>query len=298
VADRARWQVEVEAELRALGRDLGVPPAAEVAAAVRQRLEGPAQRHGAARPYGLARRHGLAWRNGAAWRHGAAWPYGRARRHGLAWRQGRGPRAARRRDWRAAWRVALVVIAVLLAVLFATPQGRAVITHVFRFMGIELSQGPGPVRSPGSAASLPGQHRVTLQQARREARFAILIPAALGQPDQALVSDGGRVVSLIYQPTPYGQLRLDEFAGHIDPVYFQKFVQFGHVTEVEVNGGKGLWIKGPHELVYINRAGNEVAASARLTTGNTLIWGTRQVALRLEGSVGKRAALAIAVSAR
>ena len=35
-----------------------------------------------------------------------------------------------------------------------------------------------------------------------------------------------------------------------------------------------------------------------LTTGNALIWGTRQVALRLEGNLGTTAALAIASSAR
>jgi hypothetical protein len=49
--------------------------------------------------------------------------------------------------------------------------------------------------------------------------------------------------------------------------------------------------------VYVTRDGSSATASARLTTGNTLIWGTRQVALRLEGNFGKTAALAIARSA-
>ena len=50
--------------------------------------------------------------------------------------------------------------------------------------------------------------------------------------------------------------------------------------------------------MYITRDGTPAVASARLTTGNTLIWGTRRVALRLEGNLGKTAALAIASSAR
>jgi len=50
--------------------------------------------------------------------------------------------------------------------------------------------------------------------------------------------------------------------------------------------------------VYITRDGSSAVASARLTTGNTLIWGTRRVALRLEGNFGQAAALAIASSAR
>jgi hypothetical protein len=51
-------------------------------------------------------------------------------------------------------------------------------------------------------------------------------------------------------------------------------------------------------LLYVTRDGTPAAASARLTTGNTLIWGTRQVALRLEGNLSRMAALAIASSAR
>ena len=50
--------------------------------------------------------------------------------------------------------------------------------------------------------------------------------------------------------------------------------------------------------MYITRGGYEAIASARLTTGNTLIWGTRQVALRLEGDLSEATALAIANSAR
>lgn len=258
MADRAEWQSAVEAEVRALGRELDVPPATDLTMAVRQRLEGPA-----------VRRSPLVMRG-----------IGSLRR------------------WRPAWRAALVVVAALLAVLLATPQGRAVIIHVFRFAGIELRQQPGPVPSPRNSASLPGERRMSLEQARHQVSFPILVPAALGQPSDVVVSDGGRVASLTYRRTPYGQVRMDEFAGHLDPLVFQKFVHFGHVTEVEVNGSKGMWIKGPHDLMYITRDGTPAAASARLTTGNTLIWGTRQVALRLEGNFGKVAALAIASSAR
>jgi len=173
-----------------------------------------------------------------------------------------------------------------------------VITHVFRFAGIELRQAPGPVRSPGSSASLPGERQMPLDKARHQASFPILVPTALGQPGEVVVSDGGRVVSLIYPRTPHGLVRLDEFAGQLDQIFFQKFVHSADVTEVEVNGTKGLWIKGPHELMYITRDGYSATASARLTTGNTLIWGTRQVALRLEGNLSKTASLAVATSAR
>jgi hypothetical protein len=257
MTDRAGWQDAVESELRGLGRDLAVPPASDLTATVRRRLEAEA----------AGRRHTRAPR----------------------------PGVLRRR--RLGWRAAVVVVTALLAVLIATPQGRAVIVHVFRFAGVELRQGPGPATSPTHAA-LPGERQMPLEQARHHVSFPILAPAALGPPGEVVVSDSGRVVSLIYRRTPYGLVRMDEFAGHLDQIYFEKFVHLGNVTKVEVNGVKGLWIKGPQELMYITRSGTPAVASARLTTGNTLIWATRQVALRLEGNLGKTAALALASSAR
>lgn len=199
---------------------------------------------------------------------------------------------------RPGWRPVLVALVALLVVLVATPQGRAAIAHVFRFAGVEFRQGAGPARPPGKSASLPGQRRMSLARARGQVSFPILVPRALGRPGEVVVSDRGRVVSLIYRRTPHGLVRLDEYQGHLDQVFFEKFGQSGNVTEVRVNGARGLWVKGPQELVYVTRDGTPVTASARLTTGNTLIWGTRQAAVRLEGDLGRAAALAIARSAR
>jgi hypothetical protein len=263
MADQPGWQGRVEAELRAVGRSLEVPPPGDPAAAVRQRLAGRA----GSRPHGLAPR---------------------LRPGRLMWR---GP-------GRLMWRAALVVVVAFLAVVIAIPQGRAAIAHVFRFAGVELRQEPGPVRHPSSNASLPGQRTMSLERARHSVSFPILVPAVLGPPGDVVVSDRGRVVSLIYPGTRYGLVRLDEFAGHLDQPVFEKFVHLGGVTEVQVNRTRSLWIKGPQELVYVTRDGTMAVASARLTTGNTLIWGTRQVALRLEGNLGKTTAVAIADSAR
>ena len=221
----------------------------------------------------------------------------RQRLEGRAPSRRRGPALSPVRG-RLAWRVALVVVVALLAVVIAVPQGRAAIAHVFRFAGVEIHQEPGPVRHPGSNASLPGQRTMSLERARHHVSFPILVPAVFGQPRDVVVSGGGRVVSLIYPRTRYGLVRLDEYAGHLDQPVFEKFVHLGGVTEVRVNGTRGLWIKGPQELIYITRDGSMAAASARLTTGNTLIWGTRQVAVRLEGSLSRTVAVAIADSAR
>jgi hypothetical protein len=257
VADLVRWRDAAESELRALGRELQVPPASDIAAAVRLRLEGRAPGRG----------QSPAFRDSIARR-------------------------------RLGWRAVLVAAAVILALLIATPQGRAVISHVFRFVGIEIRQQPGPVRSPPTSAPLPGQRGTSLAQARRQAAFPILVPAALGKPDEVLVSGGGRVVSLIYRRTPYGTVRLDEFSGHTDRLVFEKFGHVSKMRVVAVHGGEGLWIKGQQELIYITPKGRPAFASARLTTGNTLIWSTWRVAVRLEGNLSEATAIAIADSAR
>ena len=262
MADRAPWLAAAESELRAVARELEVPPPRDLTAAVRQRLE---ERAAPGRP---------------------------------RWR------APVRRPRRRAVLTALAVLAALAVVVIATPQGRAAISHVFRFDGVELRQSPSPSpgqgqsRSATGSASLPGEHRMSLAQARRQVSFPILVPAVLGQPGQVLVSDGGRVVSLVYPRTRYGQVRIDEFAGQVDQIYFEKIVYLGNVTQVKVNGSKALWIKGPHELVYLRPDGTSAEAPPRLTTGNTLLWGTGRAALRLEGGFGEKTALAIARSAR
>lgn len=257
MTERTDWVPELEAELRALGRELAVPVAPDLTDAVRSRLE---------------RRDVGSQRPGAA---------------------GIGP--PRRR--RPAWRVAFAILVVLLGLLVATPQGRALVAHVFRFAGIELSQQASPTVSPRPNPSLPGEQLLPLEQARQLVTFPILVPAALGQPDQVVVSDRGRVATLVYHHTAYGQVRMDEFDGHLDTIVFKKFVYAHDVSQVRLDDRVAYWVTGPHEIVYIGRNGATDTASARLTHGNTLIWDTGRVAVRIEGRFDKPDALAIAGSA-
>ena len=271
-AGRAPEPLELEAELRALGRELDVPAAPDLTGEVRRRLgrPGPLHRRGAGR-----------------------------RRSG---RRGRWPGR-----WRARWRVAVVVVLALLCVLAVTSPGRAVISQVFRFAGIELRQEPGPPPAPlptpvptstSSTGPPSGERRMSLDQARRLVAFPILVPAALGVPDAATVRDDGRVASLIYRRTPYGEVRVDEFDGRLDSLVFTKFVHARDAAEVRVDGRKALWVKRPHEVLYLRRDGTMDMAAARLTTGNTLIWDTGRVVLRLEGAIDRDRAIAIAATAR
>ena len=256
---------EVEGELRALGRALQLPAEPDVRAAVRARLAGEP------RPTGRSARI-------------LAWP--------ARIPQPRRPGPRRR---------LAVAVAVLtaLAVFAATPPGQAAAAGLLRLFGVEFRQGSIPVEP--KPAPLPGETAMSLDAARHRVPFRILVPRALGTPDVVTVSDSGRVVSLIYGAAPGRPkadaagvaARLDEFDGTMNPV-FQKFLQ-GGVEEVSVNGSPAAWVRGPHEVVYLDRQGEFRQQSARLAA-NTLIWQVGNVSLRLEGAFERDDALRVARS--
>ncbi|MGJ6962707.1 hypothetical protein ACSDR0_12425 [Streptosporangium sp. G11] len=202
-----------------------------------------------------------------------------------AWRALRDGGRARRR-------VAVAAVAVLVALfLGATPAGRAAVAEILRFAGVELRiGGPGPLPS-GVPQPLPGERRVTLEQAREQVAFPISIPAALGDPAEVRVSDGGRVVSLFWPG-----LRLDEYDGTLQLV-FRKDLGPPWPQETAVGAEKAQWIPVHHGLTYLPRGGGEAAVRPR-PAGPTLIWQRGRVGLRLEGAGELGRALEIARSVR
>ncbi|MCT9934993.1 hypothetical protein N5079_32795 [Planotetraspora sp. A-T 1434] len=266
---------DLEAELRALGDTLHspAPPPSGVARAVRARLEGPAHTESPARP---GRRFGRPGRDGSGSRAGQARPLGSPRRDG------------RSRRVRLSRRKVAAALAVFLAVLIgATPQGRAAVASVLRFAGVEIGVGaPGPLPA-GVPSPLPGERRVTLDEARRAVAFPIVVPFALGDPADVRVADGGRVVSLFWPGA-----RLDEFDGTLG-VVFRK--DLGEPWPEEIPRLRAWWVQQPHRLSYVPRHGG--APREERVAAPTLIWQRGAVGLRLEGP-SRDQALRIAASAR
>jgi hypothetical protein len=252
---------DLEARLLDLGESLDVPSPhpAEVARAVRARLEVPAPEAPA-----VTGGRGVLRRGWGALRAG-----GRARR-----------------------RAAIAAVAILVALLLgATPAGRAAVAEILRFAGVELRIGdPGPLPS-WAPQPLPGERRVTLEQAREQVAFPIAVPAALGEPAEVRVGDGGRVVSLLWPG-----LRLDEYDGSLLLV-FRKELGPPWPLETRVGDAEAQWIPAPHGLTYLPRRGGEAEARPR-AAGPTLIWQRGQVGLRLEGPGDIGRALEIARSVR
>ncbi|GII79798.1 hypothetical protein Sru01_47800 [Sphaerisporangium rufum] len=203
------------------------------------------------------------------------------------------PAAARRpRRWR---RVAALVAAVTLALAGLTPQGQAAVARVLRFAGVQLDLGgPGPLPSGGPSgvpSPLPGERRTSLAEARRAVAFPFGVPAVLGEPPEVRIADHGRVVSLLWPG-----VRLDAYDGLLDVVW-RKELGPPWPEDVTVGADPGRWIAGPHELIYLPRAGRGPVPLARRAAA-TLIWRHGGTGYRLEGPVDLTAARRIAGSVR
>ncbi|MDS0139418.1 MULTISPECIES: hypothetical protein [unclassified Amycolatopsis] len=197
--------------------------------------------------------------------------------------------------------VAAVLLLVFAAAVTLSPAVRATVTDLLRFAGIELRSQPGPaVRGQGL---LPGERSVDLAEARRLVPFPIGVPAALGGPDDVRIADDpARVVSLLYQTEPGRPpaavepvaVRLDEFDGRLGPV-FEKFLGMSGGQRVSVTGAPAIWLDRPHELIYVDRAGQWRTETARLAA-QSLIWQRGTVTYRLEGAFTLEDALRIAAT--
>ncbi|MBB5872528.1 hypothetical protein F4553_005962 [Allocatelliglobosispora scoriae] len=200
-----------------------------------------------------------------------------------------------RRRWR--YYLAAVVVALLVGLL---PPGRAAladaVTSLLRFAGITVDTSSGPVPHSASPSPLPSQRSAALVEAEQKVRFPIRVPALLGQPEQVLIADPDasgtyRVVTLVYRG---GALRLDAFDGSLDPM-FTKQSGGQDITWTQVGGDFALWIGGPHDVAYVDRAGQVRIETARLAA-STLIWQEAGVSYRLEGDLNQFQALEIAES--
>ncbi|MGC4866546.1 hypothetical protein ACLQ3B_14065 [Micromonospora sp. DT53] len=202
------------------------------------------------------------------------------------------------RRWRSL--VAAALVALIVAVVL--PPSRAAIadavTGLLRFAGVSIATSPASTLPSGTAAPLPGQRAVALDEARQAVRFPIRLPARLGPPEQVLVADPDatgryRVATLLYDG---GTLRVDAFDGRLN-LSFHKEVMPPGAEWVQVNGDFAVWVDGPHVLSYVDRGGGIRSATARLAA-STLIWQDNDVSYRLEGDLTETEATEIARSLR
>ena len=221
------------------------------------------------------------------------------------------PRPPRR--WSTRMLVPAFATALLLFVVVAlgSPEVRALAREIFRIGGIDIfpvpTALPTPTRSATPSVSIQGQH-TTVEGARRLISFPVIVPAALGTPDDVIVDTAaGERVTLVYVSRPGIPVSplagvaayVVELRGDVDQGLFGKTIGSGTtLTQVEVRGSPGYWLEGaPHLFFYRDAAGNIQQETLRLAD-NTLLWVHDGVTYRLEAHVSREEALAIAGSMR
>ncbi len=189
------------------------------------------------------------------------------------------------------WTVAVAAVATLIAALGFSPQVRAFAADLLERAGVVVSDDE-PDSAPTPDEPLPSSAQSDLARAVEAATFTLSAPRDLGEPESVTIVDHGRVVSMSWRD---GDVVLDQFDGSMGPV-FKKQIGGIDIAPVALDGTIGWWIPGPHDLLYVDREGDVVSATARLA-GRTLIWEREGVTSRLEvDGLGRREAVAIASS--
>ena len=214
--------------------------------------------------------------------------------------------------WRSGFTRLALVAAVLIAVLGASalvvPPVRDTIAKFFHVPGVAIER-HDVTPSPTAGNSLELGNQTSLGRARAQVTFPVTVPDSLGPPGAVYVRTPppGGEVSLVYLPgqglpeahsTGVGLL-LTEFRGSIVPEFFGKIVGPGTIIqELDVAGTHGYWITGsPHAFIYRQPGANLTDEPLRLAD-NTLLWEKDGVTIRIEGGLGREAALKIANSIR
>ncbi|MGW1612667.1 hypothetical protein ACWCQZ_25230 [Streptomyces sp. NPDC002285] len=264
-------------ELRALGRSLDAPGAADGAETMVERVLGQI----------LAERVPVP----------------------VAERPGATERLRALRRWtRVRWRSLTAALCGLLAVLVLTPPVRAAVFDWFDFAGVEVRYDPSAVPPPG--AEVPGCGRsVSLAEAERRAGFEPPVPEELGMPDAVAVTGEprGRIVVSLCWREDGRPIQLDVRPASLD-VGFAKtvreppeWISLGTDTSTSGTTDPALWFARPHLLTFwlVDASGRRYAQEER-TAGPTLLWSHKVrgevVTLRLEGVASKDRAVEIAQS--
>jgi hypothetical protein len=194
--------------------------------------------------------------------------------------------------------IALAVLAVAVGAAFAVPQSRAAILELFHLRGVTIERADElptvPVQT--GLGTFLGD-RVTLGQARERASFEVVVPEALGEPDEVYFQESppaGGMVSFVYGTSDDPHALFTQFAGRVDQVIFKK-IAADTVEPVTVDGQPGYWLEGAHFFSYLDRQGDMQSEQVRLV-GNVLLWERGTRTLRLEADISKEEALRIAGS--
>ncbi len=211
---------------------------------------------------------------------------------------------------------AATVILLVLATLVFQPAGAQVLEGLRGLVIFRTAETPAPtVRPPGPTATptptgggaLIGTRVVaSVEDASREVGFTVLVPAALGAPDEVRIAVTTQAAQafLVYAPRPdlptsaqtgIGLL-VTEAKGSFDLTLIGKLVGPGtRVDQLTVKGAPAVWIAGLHQFFYRGPSGAFINDTVRLS-GNVLVWNKGDLLVRIEADIPRDRVVEIATS--
>lgn len=194
--------------------------------------------------------------------------------------------------------VATLVLLLAATLAFQPVAGQA--AEALGLRGITLFRVPqAPQVSPGRVIPADAARVDSVEAASQRVGFSVRVPGELGLPDEIHVraADGASLAFLVYDTTP--SVLVTELRGSLETQLLAKGIPPGTVVqELEVDGGRGVWIEGePHQVFYRAPNGDILTDTVRLA-GNVLLWERDGLLMRIEAQVDREQALRIARSMR
>ena len=204
---------------------------------------------------------------------------------------------AGRRGWSSGkWTLVAAALVLLLAAgsLSALPNVRRAVADWLGLPGVRIErvESGRDLPSPGVTPELGS--RVSVTEAAAAVSFDLVRPRIRGLE---IYLDGEAVTYVRRAPSGDIELLITQFEGTLDRVLVDKVLPPGaRLRSVVIGGSQGYWIAGdPHTVLYLDPFGEVRENTVRLA-GNTLLWQTGRLTLRLEGAADLRRALFIARS--
>ena len=195
--------------------------------------------------------------------------------------------------------IVLALLAVAVGALMAVPGTRAAILEFFGVRGVAIERVETLPTVPKNVDLNLGEP-VSLERARELAEFEVVVPEALGDPDEVYFSDSppGGMVSFVYGSSEEPRALFTQFEANFDETFLKKLEVATQVEYVGIDDQPGVFLSGaPHVFGYLDSQGQYREETMRLV-GNVLLWERRPLTLRLEADVPLDEALRIARSVR
>ena len=195
--------------------------------------------------------------------------------------------------------VAAAVVAATAVAIGILPGPRQAVARMLGIGSVRIEQIRSLDLPPATPTDAMLGRRTTFAEAADAAGFTPLVPELAGFDDpEVFVSSGfGAVIITLRYPAPDGSpgLVITQLASDRQ-ILVKQAGEATSVRETLVNGSPALWVEGAHTIsLYTGTDGSFLEDRSRLV-GNTLIWETGGVTLRLESALTMEDALTIATS--